>query len=263
MELLVVIAIIGVLVGLLLPAVQAAREAARRMSCSNNFKQIGLAMHNYHSTYKQLPRQNGGTSNPGTVAWWEGSATTNNEELSALVGLTPFMEQQGLWEKITNGGTEVSRPGVAIPGPLGYWTPMGPNPRADRDLGGATSDLFVPWSTVIPTFRCPSDPGSGRPGRGRTNYAVCCGDSYSQVWDNGPKEGNLLPAPDDWRPTYFAASDRGMFSRRKDTKFNAILDGLSNTVAMGEIVTDLGDRDKRGAISGGCGHLHDRFGRGR
>jgi prepilin-type processing-associated H-X9-DG protein len=78
---------------------------------------------------------------------------------------------------------------------------------------------------------------------------MCLGDSFNQIWDNGPKEGNLAPAPDDWRPTGFANVDRGFFSRKKDTKFSSILDGLSNTVAMAEIISDLGDRDIRSAIS--------------
>ncbi|MEE2938664.1 MAG: DUF1559 domain-containing protein, partial [Planctomycetota bacterium] len=125
-ELLVVIAIIGVLVGLLLPAVQAAREAARRMSCSNNFKQIGLGLHNYHSAFKQLPTQLGGTGGnlQGGDRYFLASDRTNNQSLSFLVGLTPYVEQQALWEQISNPSTtDLNNPGVPrVPA----WPAMGP-----------------------------------------------------------------------------------------------------------------------------------------
>jgi prepilin-type N-terminal cleavage/methylation domain-containing protein len=86
-ELLVVIAIIGILVGLLLPAVQAAREAARRMSCSNNVKQIGLAMHNYHDAHRKLPE---------TLYWGEQWGTFTN---GWMVMILPYMEQSPLYDR--------------------------------------------------------------------------------------------------------------------------------------------------------------------
>src|SRR5690606_18181536 len=98
-ELLVVIAIIGILVALLLPAVQAAREAARRMSCGNNLKQLGLALQNYHDTYKVFP--------PAHIPFNTAYPTTPRNETSAdnygpswMVLILPFMEQQPLHSKI-------------------------------------------------------------------------------------------------------------------------------------------------------------------
>jgi prepilin-type N-terminal cleavage/methylation domain-containing protein len=88
-ELLVVIAIIGILVALLLPAVQAAREAARRMSCGNNLKQIGLSCHNYHDTYKTFPP---GNITPGNCCGTPSAATWT-------LFILPFLEQQPLHDR--------------------------------------------------------------------------------------------------------------------------------------------------------------------
>lgn len=93
-ELLVVVAIIGVLVGLLLPATRTSREAARRMSCSNQMKQLGIAIHNYHSAYNRQPPAMGGTGRgPNAMSG-------NDNRLSGLVATLPFLEQQELWEQI-------------------------------------------------------------------------------------------------------------------------------------------------------------------
>ncbi len=269
-ELLVVIAIIGVLVGLLLPAVQAAREAARRMSCSNNFKQIGLAIHNYHSAYKQLPTQGSGASPtdiPNGTDWWRDSECSSMEALSMLVGITPFMEQQALWESISNPSTEFigsqgapqgrgqhtwANPGCH--GPNQAWPAMGPSPRGRWN--------YIPWMTDIPTLRCPSDPGFGAPGKGRTNYGASLGDSCNPVGKASRLKKPTLAPANNWDAQWCGAVDRGMFGLHRESKFRDVLDGLSNTICMMEIATDLGDRDIRttgtGDMGGGWGGVGSR-----
>ena len=240
-ELLVVIAIIGILIGLLLPAVQAAREAARRMSCSNNFKQIGLAIHNYHSAYKQLPMQAHGTGwldatgTPYNNASSQGPPGHNRLELSALVGLTPFIEQQGIWDTISN-------PFLIQTGSAAgqFYNAMGPNPAMNLNRH-ANVGQYDPWLTEIPTYRCPSDPGVGLPAHGRTNYGVCYGDALHRT--NNGLGANNGSAAGSGRARHVRASCRGAFVARMETKFRDILDGLSNTIFMGELSTDLGDYD--------------------
>src|SRR5512135_122792 len=96
-ELLVVIAVIGILVALLLPAVQAAREAARRMQCSNNLKQIGLALHNYHDANKKFPFGSRGGS-----SW---AQTGIKDGTNWRVSILPYLEQTALYSKLNFGGS--------------------------------------------------------------------------------------------------------------------------------------------------------------
>jgi prepilin-type N-terminal cleavage/methylation domain-containing protein len=200
-ELLVVIAIIGVLIAMLLPAVQATREAARRMDCKNRLKQIGLAMHNYESTYSNLPW--------GAKAGWGYSWTTD---------ILPYMEQNASWESAPQ----------PQPGPL-RWTP------AQRLR---LTDLA---RTAIPTFRCPSQDGPSHSaeaidliaGRAITNYVGIVGsnvnrDSFSDNGQIGMERGDgVLQATD-------CVSHPGQPFLPHPVKFTAIFDGLSHTMLVSE-----------------------------
>jgi len=217
-ELLVVIAIIGVMVALLLPAVQAAREAARRMSCGNNFKQIGLGLHNYHAAYNRLMKQSGGTFG---LATGNPANLSNQNRLSWLVGLLPFVEQQALWELISS------------PDPGGVIPAMGPNPEQTN---------YIPWRSQVPGYRCPSDPTTQPAGAfAFNNYAACTGDAYFGQEGSGVNDQGVGAGANEERWA------RGVFRIRFFTGFRDILDGLSNTIASGEIVVDANNKEVIGS----------------
>jgi prepilin-type N-terminal cleavage/methylation domain-containing protein len=211
-ELLVVIAIIGILIALLLPAVQAAREAARRSQCSNNLKQMALALHNYHDVHLTFPpailncgRQSGASSQfPGQV-----------KNTTGWVLLLPFLEQRPLFDKyncnVCSSMSDQNSVGV---------------------LGTDTINEAV-IQTRVSAFECPSAPTAGEL---RSN-AAGTNDRYSM---RNARRTNYFFATgvfnDDSGSYASAANDirRGMFGNNGAAKMATITDGTSNTIALGE-----------------------------
>ncbi len=202
-ELLVVIAIIGILVGLLLPAVQAAREAARRMQCSNNMKQMGLAVLNYESTYKKLPPaalKRANASNPWHTA-------------SAFVRILQFLEQGNLYQQAAVYG---------FGDDTNYW--LGSNTTNTN----AIRPIFA--QARFPVYRCPS---SAHPETVR--IAVTGQPAFDLQWPSYV----LIAGSNAHRSTdHFARqshhSGGGIFPGSVAHPIGAITDGTSNTFAISE-----------------------------
>jgi len=200
-ELLVVIAIIGTLIALLLPAVQAAREAARRMSCTNNLKQVGLAMHNFHDSHHNFPVGSpsrtcaGYEQIPGWQYRWGPSAM-----------LTPYMEQFNVYKSLNLD--------VPLYGHTGNY--KGPG------YGVHPSNL-VPVTQEIAFFYCPSDrQRKVVPPDAETQWAAS---NYMACWGRSAPTATGTAIMDD--------AD-GLFNSRAAVRFADVIDGTSNTAAFSE-----------------------------
>jgi len=197
-ELLVVIAIIAILIALLLPAVQQAREAARRSSCKNNLKQIGLALHNYHDTHLTFP--------PGMID----ASSGQNAGLAGwgwMVFLLPFVEETNLYQSLKVSSATL-----------------------DQHRNSTTETVTTAETrTPISGFMCPSDIGpsvnANRGGHAKTNYVGVYGSGYS----TSNASGGYLDTNS--KSTRF----NGMFAGNSNVRMRDLVDGSSNTFAVGEV----------------------------
>ena len=212
-ELLVVIAIIGILIALLLPAVQAAREAARRMQCSNNFKQYGLALHNYHDARKAFPAAR------SAVGWRNPSLMIQAATWGTDFFLLPYCEQMALYDDATDYIVTRSNASSSSMTISDYFQRAAPNEVPHTTISGylCPSD----GNARLPGYRTTNPYNSNTP---RSNMLTCRGDfaRYNDYGDNDPYRNALPRAPfGSWK------------------SFGAITDGSSNTMATSEIVSSV------------------------
>jgi prepilin-type N-terminal cleavage/methylation domain-containing protein len=199
-ELLVVIAIIAILIALLLPAVQQAREAARRTQCRNHLKQIGLALHNYHDTHGTLPFS----------AMYFGPALTytSNRGWAWSAMILPYIDQAPAYNQIN----------------FGDYIPTNP-----------TNVAVI--KNPVPIATCPSDvvPAVRPHGLPTQPLYVAAHASSSYVVNGGPFNTGDRAVPPGSPPSLFERAARGLFFYDSSVRFRDVSDGLSNTIAVGEI----------------------------
>jgi prepilin-type N-terminal cleavage/methylation domain-containing protein len=223
-ELLVVIAIIAVLIALLLPAVQQAREAARRSQCKNNLKQLGLALHNYNDVVNKLPSN--GVTEPGGCCGPGGAG--------ALVMLLPYIDQAPAYNTINF---------AAAPGSWTQWMP------STAPVGQRYFELS------LPVLRCPSDtspisndPNSSGAQWASASYGLSTGSQFNGGNQCGSYGGNQFGTGS----VYLASNadpgaTSGIYSRGGySARFADVTDGLSNTIFMGEIRSECSDHAQQG-----------------
>lgn len=227
-ELLVVIAIIAVLIGLLLPAVQKVREAANRLKCQNNLKQLGLACHNFHDTMGFLPSAGSSDGKPLSGGPWPCAGEGTNW----AVFLMPFIEQDNIWKRVTFNGDA-------------GWTDDDKQPNSS-----ARNNVLLSQGIVLQLFRCPSDPkpelirndsnvrdasGSEDPYKVTRNSYVAIAGAVDRLDANGLFRERRNTDASSWTIDFGITAWGGLivpaFSK---ITFGQIPDGLSNTMMLSE-----------------------------
>lgn len=240
-ELLVVIAIIAILIALLLPAVQQAREAARRSTCKNKLKQVGLAVHNYFTAHSVLPPSgiNYGwcrLSNSGT------DPNRRNQNTNGLSLLLPFLDQNPLYEQI-------NQESARSPQNQTYCCSIPMN--GGRLIGNPATNAPA-MTEVLDVFLCPSDSGTTHLGTGAP-YGVPRSPGGAKTNYDFSAEATLVC--DTWRTQN--PNTRKMFGENSNSKLRDVTDGTSNTIMIGETTRTVANGEPnpwgyRGWVQTGC-----------